>query len=210
MKIRTERGLAYAVAVAWLLCASAVAAGTADLDRWRDLRWGARPAEIGPAFAGSTPLAPPWDYGPFTADRVVRGVEAAGIVFDAFPQIDRKTGVLAQLLLQSRPPYPGPDRRRALYEDLVARYGEPDAACTTTPAPGQDVVWRFPETVMTLSWFDFTALPKLTFNPYPKILELNDYLATDWGRLRNRPQRVLLRFTDAAAPLAETCAVAEP
>ncbi len=98
----------------------------ADLATLSAVRWGMDADELDRALGSADSRLPGrWDFGRYYADSSVEDVEVAGLPFRAFLQMDRKSGKLAQVLLERR----GQQATPMVFEDianaLIGQFGEP-------------------------------------------------------------------------------------
>jgi len=127
-----------------------------DIQGWQGLTWGMNPAQVAAALPQAVKLVPPRDFGPFTAGWLMRDVVVGGIAFDMLPEIDRRSGRLAQILFERRPPIPGPSELQSFVNDLAARLGPPAEDCVDDAGVATQL-WRLPSAQVVLTFVDFSA-----------------------------------------------------
>ena len=125
-------------------------AGASDLaEILRGVRWGEPGSALLAAVGDGGMLLPrPIDFGDSYAEMVRRDVALGGVPLIAFFQMDRRTGGLKRIQLERQRHGVNPPAFRAVFGALAARYGAPDANCTTAPGPAAgyqaatESVWR--------------------------------------------------------------------
>lgn len=183
---------------ALLLSVSAARGEPADLPGWRGLRWDMTAAQIDAALdPPPSHLPAPWDFGSAYADRALFGQEVAGLGFNVFLQMNRKTDRLQQVLLERRQPTPR-KAFRALIDRLEQDYGKATVNCQLRNSEGQpmltELIWRFPTTTVHATMMDFRTSGIFTDDPNSD----RDPLQPQYERDRNLtaflPRRILIRF----------------
>ncbi|NBC34283.1 MAG: hypothetical protein GVY13_16525 [Alphaproteobacteria bacterium] len=191
-----------AVCLACLAVARAYGAPPADVEGWRQARWGMDRAALEDAFGEAlTALPGPWDFGPLYADRALFEARFAGLEFTAFLQMDRRDDALAQVLLERRDAAVTDAAYAELLDGLDAAFGPPDAVCRAYPeGRGPTILqarWDFPTTTVHASLLDFvtTGIAFYGTEGFPGPFET----ARDSRIIEPRalPRRILLRLHPA-------------
>jgi hypothetical protein len=188
-------GLAVAGVLALLAPVSAFAADLATLSA---VRWGMDADELDRALGSADSRLPGrWDFGRYYADMSVEDVEVAGLPFRAFLQMDRKSGKLAQILLERR----GQQATPMVFEDianaLIGQFGQPDEDRrddnAAVPASVR-LVWRLPDMTINASFFDFRTSAIFSEDPNVEPNPLVPFSERQRNNPRTLPRRALIRF----------------
>jgi hypothetical protein len=188
-------GLAVAGALALLL---APIASAADLATLSAIRWGMNADELDRALGSADSRLPGrWDFGRYYADTSVEDVEVAGLPFRAFLQMDRKSGKLAQILLERRGQQATPMVFDDIADALIGQFGQPDedrrdgnAAVPTSVR----LVWKLPDMTINASFFDFRTSAIFSEDPNVEPNPLVPYSKRQRNNPRTLPRRALIRF----------------
>lgn len=191
-----------AVCLASLPITPSDGARPADVEGWREARWGMDRATLEDVLGdGLTALPGVWDFGPLYADRAVFDARFAGLAFTAFLQMERANDELAQVLLERRGNAVTAEAYGQLLDGLDAAFGPPDAACRAYPeGRGPTILqarWDFPTTTVHASLLDFvtTGIAFYGTEGYP-----NPFVPSRDSRIierRTLPRRILLRLHPA-------------
>jgi hypothetical protein len=188
-------GFALAGALALL---APVPAFAADLATLSAVRWGMDADELDRALGSADSKLPGrWDFGRYYADMSVEDVEVAGLPFRAFLQMDRKSGKLAQVLLERR----GQQATPMVFEDianaLIGQFGEPDENRSDGDAAVPSsvrLVWKLPDMTINASFFDFRTTAIFSEDPNVEPDPLVPYSERRRNNPRTLPRRALIRF----------------
>ncbi len=188
-------GFALAGALALL---APVPAFAADLATLSAVRWGMDADELDRALGSADSKLPGrWDFGRYYADMSVEDVEVAGLPFRAFLQMDRKSGKLAQVLLERR----GQQATPMVFEDianaLIGQFGEPDENRSDGDAAvlsSVRLVWKLPDMTINASFFDFRTSAIFSEDPNVEPDPLVPYSERRRNNPRTLPRRALIRF----------------
>jgi hypothetical protein len=191
------RWAGFAVAGALALSAP-VPAFAADLATLSAVRWGMDADELDRALGSADSKLPGrWDFGRYYADMSVEDVEVAGLPFRAFLQMDRKSGKLAQVLLERR----GQQATPMVFEDianaLIGQFGEPDENRSDGDAAVPSsvrLVWKLPDMTINASFFDFRTTAIFSEDPNVEPDPLVPYSERRRNNPRTLPRRALIRF----------------
>lgn len=151
-----------AVCLACVSVARAYGGPPADVEGWRQARWGMDQTALEQAFGGTlTALPGTWDFGLLYADRALFDARFAGLEFTAFLQMDRRDDELAQVLLERRGAAVTDAAYAELLEGLDTAFGPPHAVCRAYPeGRGPTILqarWDFPTTTVHASLLDFVT-----------------------------------------------------
>jgi hypothetical protein len=190
-------GLAGTLLTGALLMAP-VSASAADLGTLTAVRWGMDAEELDRALGSADSRLPGrWDFGRYYADMSVEDVEVAGLPFRAFLQMDRKSGKLAQVLLERR----GPQATPMVFEDianaLIGQFGQPDENRSDGDAAVPSsvrLVWKLPDMTINASFFDFRTSAIFSEDPNVEPNPLVPYSERRRNNPRTLPRRALIRF----------------
>jgi len=175
-----------------------VSAPAADLETLTAVRWDMDADELDRALGSADSRLPGrWDFGRYYADMSVEDVEVAGLPFRAFLQMDRKSGKLAQILLERR----GRQATPMVFEDianaLIGQFGQPDedrrngnAAVPTSVR----LVWKLPDMTINASFFDFRTSAIFSEDPNVEPNPLVPFSERQRNNPRTLPRRALIRF----------------
>ena len=186
------------LAVAGALVLVAPVASAADLGTLTATRWGMDADELDRALGSADSRLPGrWDFGRYYADTSVEDVEVGGLPFRAFLQMDRKSGKLAQILLERR----GQQATPMVFEDianaLIGQFGEPDEnrsdGNAAVPASVR-LVWKLPDMTINASFFDFRTSAIFSQDPNVEPDPLVPYSERRRNNPRTLPRRALIRF----------------
>jgi hypothetical protein len=184
--------------VAGALLAAPVSAFATDLGTLTAARWGMNADELDEALGSADSRLPGrWDFGRYYADTSVEDVEVAGLPFRAFLQMDRKSGKLAQILLERR----GRQATPMVFEDianaLIGQFGEPDEnrsdGNVAVPSSVR-LVWKLPDMTINASFFDFRTSAIFSEDPNVEPNPLVPYSERRRNNPRTLPRRALIRF----------------
>jgi hypothetical protein len=192
------RRAGFAVAGALLALSAPVPAFAADLATLSAVRWGMDADELDRALGSADSKLPGrWDFGRYYADMSVEDVEVAGLPFRAFLQMDRKSGKLAQVLLERR----GQQATPMVFEDianaLIGQFGEPDENRSDGDAAVPSsvrLVWKLPDMTINASFFDFRTTAIFSEDPNVEPDPLVPYSERRRNNPRTLPRRALIRF----------------
>ena len=192
------RWAGFAVAGALALLLAPVPAFAADLATLSAVRWGMDADELDRALGSADSRLPGrWDFGRYYADMSVEDVEVAGLPFRAFLQMDRKSGKLAQVLLERR----GQQATPMVFEDianaLIGQFGEPDENRSDGDAAVPSsvrLVWKLPDMTINASFFDFRTSAIFSEDPNVEPDPLVPYSERRRNNPRTLPRRALIRF----------------
>jgi hypothetical protein len=180
------------------LLVAPVSAPAADLGILTAARWGMDADELDRALGSADSRLPGrWDFGRYYADMSVEDVEVAGLPFRAFLQMDRKSGKLAQILLERR----GRQATPMVFEDianaLIGQFGQPDEDRrddnAAVPASVR-LVWRLPDMTINASFFDFRTSAIFSEDPNVEPNPLVPFSERQRNNPRTLPRRALIRF----------------
>ena len=163
----SRRALLVALARAALAPSSAaLAAPPDDLPGWRQARWGMTAAELEAAFRGEIkPAERGLDYNRLVVRQTIPRATVAGRPFIVLFQLDRKSGRLAQILLQFRGRRPTHTDSVAVLQALEAELGRPldgrheSDYSGSFPSFSVEWLWRFKTTSVRLRYTDPNADP---------------------------------------------------
>lgn len=186
-----------------LLPAASARARPEDVPGWEAARWGMTDADLAAAFGDRLKRLPGrWDYGGAYADRALFDVTLGGVAFNAFFQMNDRTGRLQQVLLQRRGRVALAQAYRDVVAALEAAYGAPDDTCVTPRSSGSpkiaELTWSFPTTTVHATFLDFFTTGVLFENPRTWADPLADHLRNRLIDPNALPRRVLVRFHDSA------------
>jgi hypothetical protein len=186
------------IVLAGALLTVPVRASAADLATLSAIRWGMDAAELDRALGNAdTRLPGRWDFGRYYADSSVEDVEVAGLPFRAFLQMDRKSGKLAQVLLERR----GQQATPMVFEDianaLIGQFGQPteNRSDGNAAVPSSvRLVWKLPDMTINASFFDFRTSAIFSEDPNVEPNPLVPYSERRRNNPRTLPRRALIRF----------------
>ena len=177
---------------------SAPMASATDLATLSAVRWGMDADELDKALGSADSRLPGrWDFGRYYADTSVEDVEVAGLPFRAFLQMDRKSGKLAQILLERR----GRQATPMVFEDianaLIGQFGQPDEDRRddniAVPASVR-LIWKLPDMTINASFFDFRTSAIFSEDPNVEPNPLVPYSERRRNNPRTLPRRALIRL----------------
>jgi hypothetical protein len=138
----------------------------ADQGGWRQARWDMSAAELDAAFPAQTrPPAGRLEFGPYVVERQIDLVTIAERGFVALFQMDRRTRLLRQVLLQFRGSRPTHTDAVSVYAALKAELDAPGLVRAhsdysgTAPSFGLTVEWQLAGTGVVLRYLDPNAEP---------------------------------------------------
>ena len=188
-----------ALSVSLLLLAGAPQAAPDDLAGWRGARWGMTENQLAEVFGAElTRLPGRWGYGGAYADYALFDVEAAGLGFTAFFQMNEVSRRLQQVLLERRAGKATPAAYDAVLSDLEAAYGPAEGPCVERHPDGPprrvSLRWRFPTTTLQVTWLDFLTTAVQFDDPNSDLDPLVPFAETRRINRRFLPRRLLIRF----------------
>ncbi len=197
------------VALQLLVAVPTARAEKEEIPGWPGLYWGEDMAALDARFGEAlTVLAPPWQFGPFEAPRVLPDRDLAGLDFRAYFQVNPGDGRLGQILMERRHAQATPLAFVEVYQDLIDQFGPAARECLLADRGGEsagdpavaEAIWRFADTRVHLSFLDFKSNQILYQNPAIPI----DPLIPDSERRviysNLLPRRILIRFYPADRP----------
>jgi hypothetical protein len=212
--VRPLRPLLLAAAAALALAPEPGDARPADVEGWRQARWGMSEAELERAFGAALDRLPDRrEYGGAYATRYLADAALGEVRVRAFFQMSTQDGGLQQVLLEPQQRAQQEDLFRSAGDTLRAAFGEPDGRCETPRVRGGPLAvelwWRFPTTTVHLAWLDFYT-PDILYEEETVYINPEDEADRIRGaNPRFMPRRVLVRFhpTTRADLASPACAV---
>ena len=191
-------GVAANIVIGALLMLSPVPAPAADLATLTAARWGMNADELDKALGSDDSRLPGrWDFGRYYSDTSIEDVMVGGLGFRAFLQMDRKSGKLAQILLERRGRQASPMVFEDIADALIGKFGQPDenrrdgnAAVPTSVR----LVWKLPDMTINASFFDFRTTAIFSEDPNVEPNPLVPYSERQRNNPRMLPRRALIRF----------------
>ena len=200
------------IALAPVLCGPRAIARPADVEGWQGARWGMTEEALERVFGDRLARLPGrWHYGNAYATRMIEDVSIGGQRFRAMLQMNARTHRLQQVLLETVR-RPGQEEAfHATLESLRAAYGAADGSCGVPRAGGGplslELWWKFPTTVVHLTFFDFHTRGIFSTDPNVDPDPLADWFERRRNNPRFLPRRTLVRYhpADRADLMANPC-----
>lgn len=186
------------VMAAALFALPSALARPADIEGWRQARWGDDRQALDELFAEHLILLPqPWLYFDAYADRVM-DVPFAGVEFLAIFQMSNDSDRLQQVTLEARGPQASPQAHSRVAAALADAYGPADRTCWEPKPEGEPMiverVWRFPTTTVHATFLDFRTTGVFSEAPDVERDVLERFHERRRNHWRTLPRRIVLRY----------------